>query len=88
MAMPKALLVLLGLTLIGAGVLHQRQQSLEQRYRTAQLHREIQKTQAKLWSQQVQIAAYTAPQVIQSMSAGVKADRRADSPADLDSARE
>ena len=67
--MPKALLVLLGLVSIGVGVLHSRQQSLELRYRAAQVHREIQKSQAELWRQQLEIASYTSPQVMQTVAA-------------------
>ena len=67
--MPKALLVILGLAAIGACVLQQRQQSLDLRYRMAQQHREIQRTQAKLWRQQLEIAEYTSPQVMQMMAA-------------------
>jgi hypothetical protein len=83
--MPKALLVILGLAAIGVCVLQQRQQSLELRYRSAQLHREIQKTQAKLWRQQLEIAEYTSPQVMQRMAGEATATAAA---ADDDSARE
>lgn len=76
--MPKALLVILGLAAIGVCLLEQRQQSLEIRYRSAQLHREIQKTQAKLWRQQLEIAELTAPQVMQQMAGEVSASAMAD----------
>lgn len=62
--MPKALLVLIGFVVIGAGVLIQRQQSLEMRYRSAQLHRQIQAAQAKLWRQQIEIAEFTSPKTM------------------------
>lgn len=83
--MPKALLVILGLAAIGVCVLQQRQQSLELRYRSAQLHREIQKTQARLWRQQLEIAEYTSPQMMQQMAGEVAARSAV---ADDDSARE
>ena len=67
--MPKALLVILGLAVIGVCVLQQRQQSLDLRYRMAQMHREIQKTQSKLWRQQLEIAEYTSPQMMQQLAA-------------------
>ena len=35
----------------------------------AQLHREIQKTQAELWRQQLQIAEFTSPQAMQAVAA-------------------
>lgn len=73
--MPKALLVILGLAAIGACVLQERQHTLDLKYRMAQMHREIQKTQSKLWRQQLEIAEYTSPQVMQSM-AGVVEDKR------------
>ena len=82
--MPKALLVILGLAGIGVCVLQQRQQSLEIRYRSAQLHREIQKTQAKLWRQQLEIAEFTSPQMMQQIAGEVTATAIADD----DSARE
>ena len=65
--MPKALCILFGFAVLGALVLQERQQSLELRYRAGQLHRQIQKTQAVLWRQQLQIAEYTSPQIMQSM---------------------
>jgi uncharacterized protein HemX len=83
--MPKALLVILGLAAVGVCVLQQRQQSLELRYRSAQLHREIQKTQAKLWRQQLEIAEYTSPQVMQLMASEASAAATAK---DDDAARE
>lgn len=85
--MPKALLVILGLAAIGTCVLQQRQQTLDLRYRMAQMHRDIQKTQAKLWRQQLEIAEYTSPQVMQTMASGTTtADTHV--AADDDSARE
>ena len=66
--MPKAMLVILGFAAIGVCVLQQRQQSLDLRYRSGQLHREIQKTQAKLWRQQLEIAEYTSPQMMQQLA--------------------
>ena len=87
--MTKAIVVLLGLLAIGVGVLQFRQQSLALRYRAAQVHREIQKSQSQLWRQQVEIAAYTSPQVMQSIAATFQ--RSADSAVeakDLDAARE
>ncbi|MGE5607836.1 MAG: hypothetical protein ACM359_01150 [Bacillota bacterium] len=38
-----------------------RQQELELKYRAAKLQADIEGQQAKLWSQQLQIAIYTAP---------------------------
>jgi cell division protein FtsL len=43
-----------------------RQQRLELSHQTSQLHNQIEARQARLWSQQLQIAAITAPPALKS----------------------
>ncbi|HRK29513.1 MAG TPA: hypothetical protein PLD59_00435 [Tepidisphaeraceae bacterium] len=62
--MLKLLLTLFFATIIGAVLLHLRQQRLEVNYQSNQLHRKIEAAQAKLWNQQLQIATYTAPNAV------------------------
>lgn len=84
--MPKVILILLAFLALGIVVLHQRQRSLELRYQAAKIHREIQKTQAQLWRQQLEIAEYTSPKLMQSLDASNNVTSADDT--DLDSARE
>ena len=50
--------------LLAVIMLQLRQQRLELNYQANQLHNQIEAQQAKLWSQQLQIALYTAPNAI------------------------
>lgn len=51
--------------LVLAGLLMQlRQQRLDLAYQNNRLHTQIKNQQAKLWNQQLRIAAYTAPRAI------------------------
>lgn len=84
--MPKVILILLAFLALGIAVLHQRQRSLELRYQAARIHREIQKTQARLWRQQLEIAEYTSPKLMQSLDPSRATTSVDDS--DLDSSRE
>lgn len=84
--MPKVLLILVAFVALGVLVLQQRQRSLEFRYQSAQIHREIQKTQARLWRQQLEIAEYTSPKVMQQLDPSHTTASLDD--ADLDAARE
>jgi cell division protein FtsL len=45
-------------------MLHLRQQRLELNHQANRLHNQIENQQAKLWSQQLDIAVYTAPNAI------------------------
>ena len=45
-------------------MLHLRQQRLELNHQANRLHKQIENKQAKLWSQQLDIAVYTAPNAI------------------------
>lgn len=65
--MYKVLVILVAFLALGILVLQQRQRSLELRYQSARIHREIQKAQSQLWRQQLEIAEYTSPKVIQSL---------------------
>jgi hypothetical protein len=59
------LLLCLGCALaIAVAMLELRQQELELKHRAAKLQEEIEGQQAKLWSQQLQIAIYTAPNAL------------------------
>jgi cell division protein FtsL len=84
--MYKVLVILVAFLTLGILVLQERQRSLELRYQAAKIHRDIQKTQAQLWRQQLEIAAYTSPKMIQSLNSS-QGETSADE-ADLDAARE
>jgi cell division protein FtsL len=62
--MLKLLLCLIAAFLTAIVVLELRQQRLNLNFQANRLHNEIEKRQAKLWSQQLQIAGYTAPNAI------------------------
>ncbi len=62
--MLKLLLCILCATAISVVLLELRQQRLELNYQTNRLHSQIEKTQSKLWNQQLQIAMFTAPNAI------------------------
>jgi hypothetical protein len=53
---------------LGLGLLTRRQQRLNLMSQTARLHSQLQATQAKLWSQQLQIAAKTGPREIEKLA--------------------
>ena len=63
--MAKMLICLFSAALLGALVLHLRQQRMELGHQNSQLNDQINAQQAKLWSQQMQIAVYTAPNAIE-----------------------
>src|SRR4051812_15072965 len=62
--MLKLLLCLVSALAISIALLQLRQQRLELNYQANSLHNELEKRQAKLWDQQLQIAVYTAPNAI------------------------
>jgi hypothetical protein len=62
--MLKLLLCLTTAFITAVAVLQLRQQRLNLNFQAGRLHGEIEKRQAKLWSQQVQIAVATAPNAI------------------------
>lgn len=62
--MIKLLLCLVSTAVVAAVTLELRQQKLELSCQANQLHNQIEKCQATLWDQQVQIAVYTAPNAI------------------------
>jgi hypothetical protein len=84
--MYKVLVILVAFLALGSLVLQQRQRSLELRYQAAKVHRDIQKTQAQLWRQQLEIAEYTSPKVIGSLEQSHT--QTSIDEADIDSARE
>jgi cell division protein FtsL len=63
--MIKILLCLTTGLLIAVCLLQMRQQRLELNHQANQLHNAIEAQQAKLWSQQLQVAIYTAPNSIE-----------------------
>ncbi len=83
----KCLLILAGLLLTGIALLQLRQQRLELEHRTALLHRDLQKSQAQLWRQQLAIATYTSPQVVQQLRGTPPAKTSIDA-ASIESVRE
>ena len=62
--MLKLVLCLFFAMLLAVAMLHLRQQRLELNHQANRLHRQIENQQAKLWSQQLDIAVYTAPNAI------------------------
>jgi cell division protein FtsL len=62
--MLKLLICIFSGLVLAVVLLQLRQQRLELNYQTNQLHNEIEASQARLWSQQLQIAIYTAPNAI------------------------
>jgi hypothetical protein len=62
--MLKLLICMLGALLIAIAMLQLRQQRLELNFQTNRLHGQLERQQAKLWDQQLQIAVYTAPNAI------------------------
>ena len=62
--MLKLVICLITSALIAICVLQLRQQNLQIGHQCNALHRKIQGRQAKLWSQQLDIAIYTAPNAI------------------------
>ena len=59
------LLICFVCTLVLAGVmLELRQQRMNLGYDCTQLHRDIERSEIKLWNQQLQIGVYTAPNAI------------------------
>ncbi|MCS7032778.1 MAG: hypothetical protein NZ561_02155 [Phycisphaerae bacterium] len=62
--MLKLLLTLLLATILGVVLLQLRQQRLQINYQMNLLHQQIKSAQARLWNQQLQIAAYTAPNAL------------------------
>jgi len=62
--MLKLLLCILCSATVAVVMLQLRQQRMELSFQTNRLHSQIEKSQAKLWNQQLQIAVYTAPNAI------------------------
>ncbi|CAN5416684.1 hypothetical protein BH10PLA1_BH10PLA1_20440 [soil metagenome] len=62
--MLKLLLCLISSAVIAAAMLQLREQKREISYQISKFHTQIESRQAKLWSQQLQIAVYTAPNAI------------------------
>jgi hypothetical protein len=69
---------------LSAAMLQLRQQYLNLNYQTARLHGQIESSQAQLWSQQLRIAAATAPNAI---AARVRQEKIPLAPADRPAAR-
>ena len=63
--MLKMLICLASAVILAGMTLQLRQQRMELGYQTSELNDRINAQQAKLWSQQLQIAVYTAPNAIQ-----------------------
>jgi cell division protein FtsL len=61
-------------------LLHLRHQRLELNYQMNHLHNQIRDSQARLWSQQLQIAVFTAPNAISKTVGDQKLDMVPESP--------
>jgi uncharacterized membrane-anchored protein YhcB (DUF1043 family) len=70
--MIKLLICLVCGIVLGLFLLNLRHQELELRHQNADLHDQIKSQQAKLWSQQLQIAVFTAPNAINQTVTGQK----------------
>ena len=68
MTFPRLLMTLVAMLAIAAGLLRMRHERLIARHQLAQLHQELQAKQAKLWRQQIDIATYASPQVVEQLS--------------------
>ena len=79
--MLKLLICLLASFLTAVVVLELRQQQVNLNYQANRLHSEIEKRQAKLWSQQLQIAGYTAPNAIAQTIGNTKLELAPQGPA-------
>lgn len=64
--MVKMLLCLVCGLAVGAAALQMRQQQLELRHKATTLQEQIERQQARLWSQQLEIAMHTAPNALAS----------------------
>ena len=62
--MVKLIICTLSAAVLAACVLQLRQQRLQMSYQSNDLHEQIRSHQARLWSQQLQIATFTAPNAI------------------------
>lgn len=62
--MVKIILALTFSLLLAVLLLQLRQQRMEMNYTTHTLHRDIEKSQAELWNQQLEIAARTSPSAV------------------------
>lgn len=62
--MIKPLICLFCALIVAMVVLQMRQQRVDLSYQNNTIYRQIEQTKAKLWSQQMQIAVYTAPNAI------------------------
>jgi hypothetical protein len=67
MSMPKLILVLVGFLVIGLGLLYLRQQRMDLAYQSAKKHQELVRLQNELWHQQLEIATFTSPPVLQNL---------------------
>jgi cell division protein FtsL len=68
--MLKLILCLASAVLVAVVLLQLRQQRLELNYESNRLHNQIEAQQARLWSQQLDIALYTAPNAISATVQG------------------
>ncbi|HQY89697.1 MAG TPA: hypothetical protein PK402_13675 [Tepidisphaeraceae bacterium] len=53
---------------IAAGLLRLRHERLVVKHQMAELHKDLQSKQAKLWRQQIDIATYASPQVVEQLA--------------------
>ena len=79
--MLKLTLCLVCSVLLAVLMLHLRQQRLELNHQANRLHNQIENQQAKLWSQQLEIAVYTAPNAISQTVSGRELNLVPQSPA-------
>ena len=68
MTFARLLMTLVAMLAIAAGLLRLRHERLLATHQLAQLHQELQAKQAKLWRQQIDIATYASPQVVEQLS--------------------
>lgn len=64
----RLVLLILALVATAATLLHYRNERLRTRHEVALTHARMQQFQAQLWEQQVEIAAWTSPGVLQQLT--------------------
>jgi cell division protein FtsL len=83
----KLLLVILSALLTAVCLLQLRQQKVILNHQTQELHRKINDSQAELWNQQLQVAAYTAPNAITATVNALDVPLVPDAPVELEDRR-
>ena len=68
MTFSRLLITLMAMLATAASLLHLRHERLVTRNQMAELHKDLQRKQSKLWRQQIDIATYASPQVLDRLA--------------------